>query len=218
MLLKHQLYGSCFEIMKNDIYPSTIGKNTTKRLSKFYLAVFLVFYSQFTAYAEEFKCDPHLAFDSLPELVVKTGQDIVKAANSGDMQLMLQVAEQNEVWPVADFGPDADYEQPPTISWQQQSQNTDGLYVLAQMVEILKLPFAKKNLIGDIDLYIWPYFATQDMKSLCTATKLDLLKISTPEEYHKMLKNGQYTGFQLAIGSDGSWHYFARKNLKATNK
>lgn len=204
--------------MKNDIYPSTIGKNTIKRLSKFYLAVFLVFCSQLTAYADDTECATHPAFDSLPELVVKTGQDIVKAASAGDMQLMLQVAEQNEVWPVADFGPDANYQQPPTVSWLKQSQETDGLYILAQMVEILKLPFAKKPLTGDIDLYIWPYFAELNMKKLCNPAKIDLLKISSPENYHKMLKNGQYTGFQLAIGSDGSWHYFARKNLKATNK
>lgn len=187
-----------------------------KRLSKLCLAVFLLVCSTTPASAHEFDCVAKGDVQNLPEQVSKTRHEIIKTAQFGNMNPMLEIAEQNEVWPVPDFGPDADYEQAPIHSWVKQSQGTEGRYILAQMIEILSLPYTKKPLTADVDLYIWPYFAEADLTYPCTEDMIDLLKIVTPTEYKTIRQTGQYTGYQLAIGTDGTWHYFARKNLKAS--
>lgn len=199
--------------MKNDIHRSTIN-----RLSKLSLAVFLLFYSTSIAAAHEFDCVDKGNAQNLPEPVLKTRQEIIKTAQFGNMNPMLEIAEQNEVWPVPDFGPDADYEEAPIHSWVKQSQGTEGRYILAQMIEVLSLPYAKKRLTADVDLYIWPYFAEADLSYPCTEDMIDLLKIVPPAEYKTIRETGKYTGYQLAIGTDGTWHYFARKNVKASDE
>ena len=199
--------------MKNDIYRSTI-----KRLFKPSLAVFLLFCSPSLALAHEFECTDKGSIENLPAPVAKTQREIIETAQFGNMNPMLEIAEQSEIWPVPDFGPDADYLEPPIYSWLKQSQDTDGRYILAQMIEVLSLPYAKKPLTEGVDLYIWPYFAEADLTYPCTEDMIDLLKIVTPTEYKDIRKTGQYTGYQLAIGTDGTWHYFARKNLKVSDK
>ncbi|MCJ8323128.1 MAG: hypothetical protein HRU29_03530 [Rhizobiales bacterium] len=149
----------------------------------------------------------------LPELVINMRQDIIRAAKTGDMEQMQYVVEQNEVLPIAKFNAAQDANNSPLVAWQAQSQDTDGLYILAQMIEILNLGFAKQALIAGVDLYTWPYFADQDISQLCPTELVDLLTISSPQAVKQMQQIRLYTGFQLAIGSDGSWHYFARKNI-----
>lgn len=194
--------------MKNDIYRSTI-----KRLSKPCLAVFLLFGSAINAAAHEFDCADRGSLDALPELVLKTRNEIMTEASYGNMNPMQQIADQNEIWPVADFGPDANYEESPIYSWNAQSQDTQGRYILAQMIEVLTMPHLKKPLNGGVDLYIWPYFADWNLTYPCTEDMVELLKIVTPQEYLKIRETGFYTGYQLAISTDGTWQYFARKNL-----
>ena len=194
--------------MKNDILRSTI-----KRLFKPSLAVFLLVCSTSTSLAHEFDCAKKGDLANLPELVITTRHDIIETAQFGNMNPMLEIVDRNEIWPVPDFGPDANYENAPIHSWVAQSQQTEGRYILAQMIEILSLPYAIKPLTQGVDLYIWPYFAEADLSYPCTEDMIDLLKIVTPTEYNNIRKTGKYTGYQLAIGTDGTWHYFARKNL-----
>lgn len=193
--------------MKNDIHRSL------KRLSKLSLAVFLLFCALPTAHAHEFECGEKGNVENLPELVQKTRADIMTEAAFGNMNPMLEIAERSEIWPVPDFGPDANYDEPPIYSWSQQSQDTEGRYILAQMIEILSLPYFKKPLNGGVDMYIWPYFAELDLTYPCTEDMIDMLKIVPPAEYNEIRKTGKYTGFQMAISTDGTWQYFARRNL-----
>ncbi|PCI89031.1 MAG: hypothetical protein COB24_00705 [Hyphomicrobiales bacterium] len=192
--------------------------DTIKRLFKLCLAVFLLFYSATATIADEFNCAVKGNITNLPELVVKTQQDIIETAQFGNMNPMLEIAERNEVWPVPDFGPEANYQEPPIRSWVKQSQDTEGRYILAQMIEILSLPYTKKPLTQGVDLYIWPYFALSDLTYPCTEDMINLLKIVTPAEYKTIRETGKYTGYQLAISTDGTWHYFARKNIKASDE
>lgn len=216
--------------MKNDIHRSTI-----KRLSKLCLAVFLLFNLTIqpvladnhlaatlnkpaTSANLPFKdavqiCQAPQSFDALPERVFAMQQDILAAAATGTIDKMQFVADQNEIWPIAEFSSKSSPHDTPLISWVAQSQQTNGVYILAQMSQILNLPFSKQKLVADIDLYVWPYFANSDISQLCPAEIVNLLKVSSVSAYKQMQKTGLYTGFQLAIGSDGSWHYFARKNL-----
>lgn len=199
--------------MKNDIPRSTISRNTKNRLSKLCLAVFLLFWPVYAHATTGPECYDGLTLDALPPAVIQTRNDILTAAKNGHMLPMVSVTEQNEVWPVPDFNPNANFDQPPVYSWEAQSQGTQGVFILAQMIEILNLPYTKMPLTGGIDLYIWPHFAIENMSELCDWDKVKLLQIATPKDYLNMQKNGKYTGFQLAIGSDGTWHYFARKNI-----
>lgn len=194
--------------MKNDIL-----RSTQKRLSALSMAVFLLFSGSQYAYAATPECNERGILDDLPELVLKTRSEIIAQATTGNLAPMLQIAEQSEIWPVPDFGPDADYNQPPTASWHAQSQDTDGRYILAQMIVVLNMPYLKKPLNGGVDLYIWPYFAESDLTNLCPSDMVELLKIVPPTEYLTSLQTGAYTGFQMAISTDGTWQYFARKNL-----
>lgn len=176
------------------------------------MTVFLLFISHPVA-AHEFECATRGDITTLPEAVLKTRQEIMSQAAFGNMLPMQEIADQNEIWPVADFGPDANYEDTPIQSWLAQSQDTEGRYILAQMIEVLSMPYLKKPLNGGVDLYIWPYFADQDLTFPCTLDMVELLKIISPTEYLKNRQTGLYTGFQLAISTDGTWQYFVRKNL-----
>lgn len=199
--------------MKNDIYPSTIGKNKMKRLSKLSLAVFLFFCGTTQSFAHEFDCGVKGQLADLPALVLTTRKDIMETAAFGNMNPMLEIAERNEIWPVPSFDPNGSYDEPPIHSWVEQSHNTSGRYVLAQMFEILSLPYIKKPLNGGVDMYVWPYFADLDLTYPCTEDMIDMLKIVSPEDYNAMRQTGRYTGFQFGITTDGTWQYFARKNL-----
>ncbi|MBL1419201.1 MAG: hypothetical protein COC24_001700 [Alphaproteobacteria bacterium] len=178
----------------------------------------MLFYSPAISMAHEFDCAIKSNVADLPELVAKTRQDIIETAQLGNMNSMLEIAEQSEVWPVPDFGPEADYQEPPIYSWVKQSQGTEGRYILAQMIEILSLPHTIKPLTQGVDLYIWPYFAESNLTYPCTEDIIDLLRIVSPTEYKTIRKTGKYTGYQLAISTDGTWHYFARKNIKVSDE
>lgn len=206
--------------MKNDIHRSADKPSAkTNRLSRLCLAVFLFLSSSTTAFAHPDNCTVNPDFSTLPEAVLKTRADLLETAFIGRMPAILDIAAQNETYPIADFNPDADFEEVPIFAWIKQSQGTEGLFVLAQMIEILNLPFAKKSLIGGVDLYVWPYLAEEpDIRELCHPEKVDLLKIATPTEYKQMFETGLYIGYQLAITTDGTWQYFARKNLDYSPK
>ena len=208
MLLKHQ-HITRKTIIKNDIYRSTI-----KRLSKTILAVFLFLVCLVSnALAADDICTRLENTAILPDLAINMRLDIITAAKTGDMAQMQFVVEQNELLPLAIFNVGQDAYSSPLLAWQAQSLDTEGVYILAQMIEILNLGFAKQGLIAGVDLYTWPYFADQDMSQLCPHEIVDLFTISSPQAVKQMQQTGLYTGFQLAIGSDGSWHYFARKNI-----
>ncbi|NRA88988.1 MAG: hypothetical protein HRU28_16750 [Rhizobiales bacterium] len=92
---------------------------------------------------------------TLPKTVKTMRQDIQSAISAGNIESLRVVLEQNELWPLAKIGSHDD----PIKSWIDQSEQTDGRYILAQLSSILSLPFSKSNITTNIDLYVWPYFA-----------------------------------------------------------
>ncbi len=203
--------------MENDLCRRIIKRPFKLSLTVF---LFLIFFENISHAnsRQANECHNAKADTPLPLRVKAMQSDILNAAETGNIFNLQIVLEQSELWPIAKFGIKTSQTSNPVERWIEQSHGTQGAYILAQIEQILTMPAFKSPLVKGLDLYIWPYFANKDISQLCPNELVDLLKISTPKAALKMQNSGKYSGFQLAIGSDGSWHYFARKNIAVSPK
>lgn len=208
--------------MKNDIHRRLRSKKslskhgwiTAKKSFKhgwtaFFASAFLTFYCT-SALAQ---CLPQTKLLDLPKQVQTMRQDILSAVKTGEIESLKGVLEQSELWPMAQIGNSNMADVNPINQWVEQSKKTQGAYILAQLDILLNMPYQTITLTQGLDLYIWPYFSEADLSKLCSSDLVNFLKLNTPQAWQEMHQTNKYTGFQIAIGSDGSWHYLVRKNL-----
>ncbi len=146
----------------------------------------------------------HTDLSVLPERVSNTRAAILEAARGGDIEEMLPVLEMNELPPTVSFGKTDD----PIAFWKEVSGDGEGREILATLVEILEMPFARTNAGTPEEMYIWPYLARIAPNKLTPAQKVDLFQLVSPEEAKKMEDFGDYIYYRLGIGRDGTWHFF----------
>jgi hypothetical protein len=143
--------------------------------------------------------------EQLPPEIRAMLVDIVVAAQSGDIEEMRAVLEQNELKPMLSSAPVGD----PIAFWKEASADGEGREVLAAMLNVFSAGFAKQG-EGKDATYVWPYFAEMDLTKLTPAEEVELYRIVPAEEATAMKKAGKYSYYRAGIGSDGVWHYFMR--------
>jgi hypothetical protein len=139
----------------------------------------------------------------LPPDIKSTLEDIVVAAQGGNIDDMLPVLEQNELPPMLSTAPVPD----PIAFWKKASADGQGHDILAAMLNIFSSGFVRKGSGKDV-MYIWPYFAEIDLKTLTPSQQVELYRLMPASQALAMQQSGKYTYYRAGIGSDGVWHYF----------
>ena len=68
-------------------------------------------------------------------------------------------------------------------------------------------PKAKKG-DGKDAMYVWPYFAELDLRTLTPSQEVELYRLLPPAQALAMKQSGRYTYYRAGLGGDGVWHYF----------
>jgi hypothetical protein len=143
-----------------------------------------------------------------PEPVRKLREMIVEAAASGDLErlrpLMNVGAGLNQTQITAD-----DPGEDPIKSLHDLSGDADGIEVLSILLDIMSTGFAHVGAGTADDMYVWPYFAEKDIKTLTAPEKVDLMRIVTAGDYSDMLEFGGYNFYRVGITPDGKWKFFS---------
>jgi len=142
-------------------------------------------------------------FNRLPDPIRDTLQSIVVAAQSGNIDDMLPVLEENELPPMLSATAVSD----PIAFWKKASADGKGQDILAAMLNVFSSGFLRKG-EGKEAMYIWPYFAEMDLTKLTPAQEVDFYRVLPPPQGVEMKKSGKYTYYRAGIGADGVWHYF----------
>ena len=142
-------------------------------------------------------------FNRLPDEIRDTLQSIVVAAQSGNIDEMLPVLEENELPPMLSATAVSD----PIAFWKKASADGQGHDILAAMLNVFSSGFMRKGEGKDV-MYVWPYFAEMDLTKLTPAQEVDFYRVVPPPLGVEMKKSGKYTYYRAGIGADGVWHYF----------
>lgn len=148
---------------------------------------------------------PQAIYDlnQLPDPIRDTLQSIVVAAQSGKIDNMLPVLEENELPPMLSATAVSD----PIAFWKKASADGQGRDILAAMLNVFSSGFVRKGEGKDV-MYVWPYFAEMDLTKLTPAQEVDFYRVVPPPLGLEMKKSGKYTYYRAGIGADGVWHYF----------
>lgn len=143
-----------------------------------------------------------------PDAVRKLREAIVEAAASGDPErlrpLMNVGGGLNQTQVTAD-----DPGEDPIKSLHDLSGDPDGIEVMSILLDLLSTGFAHVGQGTPNEMYVWPYFAEKDIKTLTTPEKVDLMRIVTAGDYADMLEFGGYNFYRVGITPDGKWKFFS---------
>lgn len=139
----------------------------------------------------------------LPPAVAATRARILAAARTGRLDALVGVMQSSETMPVFSIHGDKD----PTTYWRENYPDSQGLEVLAIVIEVLETGFVHVDQGTPDEMYVWPYFARVPLKTLTPAQKVELFKFITGSDYKEMLNAGAYNFFRIGIGQDGSWRF-----------
>jgi hypothetical protein len=140
----------------------------------------------------------------LPAPAARMRARILEAARSGDLEKLVLVMQSNETLPVFSFGNEKD----PIAFWKSNFPDSDGVEILATLIQILETSFVHIARGTPQDMYVWPYFVQMPLKGLSREQKVELFRIITGADYKEMTEFGAYSFYRVGIAPDGVWHYF----------
>jgi hypothetical protein len=142
-------------------------------------------------------------FNALPDPVKRMLEQIVVAAESGEIETMRPVLESNELKPMVA----AAHVEDPIEFWKKASADGAGRDVLAAMLNVIASGFVRVGQ-GQDEMYVWPYFAEIDLATLTPSQEVDLYRIVPPALAVPMKRAGKYSYYRLGVSPTGVWHYF----------
>jgi hypothetical protein len=142
-------------------------------------------------------------FNALPDPVKRMLEQIVVAAESGEIETMRPVLESNELKPMVA----AAHVEDPIEFWKKASADGAGRDVLAAMLNVIASGYVRVGQ-GHDEMFVWPYFAEIDLATLTPSQEVDLYRIVPPALAVPMKKAGKYSYYRLGISPAGVWHYF----------
>ncbi len=144
-------------------------------------------------------------FNALPDPVKRMLTQIAGAAESGNIDAMRTVFESNELKPMVAES----FVDDPIAFWKKQSADGTGRDVLAAMLNVLASGYVRVG-DGKDEIFIWPYFASVDLKKLTPAQEVELYRIVPPGLALAMKQSGIYRYYRLGVSPTGVWQYFVR--------
>ena len=137
----------------------------------------------------------------LPEPVEATRAAMLAAAKAGHLA-GLQAIIDNQDRPVhLGFGgaeTAADFA-------SSNSTTGDGLDVMADLVDILEMPFEAIDDGEGGKFYIWPYLASADLAKLSDADKVAAYQLIDPDSLPDFVEYGGWLAMRTIIDEDGTW-------------
>jgi hypothetical protein len=144
----------------------------------------------------------------LPAPVARTRERILAAARTGELKRLVAVMQSGETLPIFALSTGQD----PISYWKSNYPDSDGVEILATLIDILETPAVHVDAGTPQDMYVWPYFARMSLRMLTPAQKVDLFKIVTGSDYKDMVAAGAYNFYRVGIGGDGGWRFFVTGN------
>jgi hypothetical protein len=142
--------------------------------------------------------------EKAPEPVRRMRELIIEAAKTGDI---------SKLKPLMNPGPDQtsvplqDPEQDPIDALKAVSGDSDGIEILAILLDILSTGFVQLDKGTAEETYVWPYFAGKSLGLLTPQEKVELLRIVTAGDVAEMQEYGNYNFFRVGITPDGRWKF-----------
>lgn len=147
--------------------------------------------------------------EGLPNAVNEMRDAILAAARSGRLDELLIPIQWNELPP--DFG---DLSVKETLAaWKKRSPDGSGREWLARLINLLEAPYVVLRKGPDIEnnkIFIWPAFSEIPLAKLPPRLHVELLRLVPAKEAARMIAQGHYDDYGLAIGADGTWHVFTK--------
>lgn len=141
-------------------------------------------------------------FSKLPEPVRKLREAIVEAAASGDIERMRPIMDPGSK---KTDGPDQNED--PIETLKSFSGDTEGLEILAIMLDLMQTGVARIEPGTPDEVYVWPYFVGKALNELSPPEKVDLLRIVTAGDLAAMDEAGGYNFYRIGISPDGKWKF-----------
>jgi hypothetical protein len=143
-------------------------------------------------------------FTKLPAPVAKLREEIIAAAETGDIEKLRPIVEGQAEPP--DFGPSDTGD---LVGYLKlQSGDSDGREILAILIEVLEAGYVHVDAGTPDEVYLWPYFARYPIDKLTPPQLVQLFKLVYAGDYQDMLANGVYDYFRAGISPDGQWRFF----------
>jgi len=140
----------------------------------------------------------------LPAPVAQMRERILAAARTGRLADLVALMRSGATMPIFSL----DEEKDPVAYWKASFPDSDGVEILATVIDILEAGCVHVDVGGPGEMYVWPYFARMPVRALTAAQKVELFKIVTGADYKAMVAAGAYNFFRVGIGTDGAWRFF----------
>ena len=141
-------------------------------------------------------------FSKLPEPVRKRREEILIAARSGDLAKVAAIVSANQT--TISFGGETDA----VAFWKKTFKDSDGLEVLATLIEVLEMPLVHLDKGNAQEMFVWPYFHAMALEKLTPAQRVELFRLITAHDFREMREFGSYNFFRAGIAPDGRWMFF----------
>lgn len=139
-----------------------------------------------------------------PEAVRKLRQQIIDAAATGDIEKLRPFIAAGQ----KEFRIDGNDGEDPIAALKSYSGDTDGLEVLAIIIDLLSTGYAHIDAGTPHEAYVFPYFAGKPLNTLTPPEKVELLRIITAGDLADMQEYGNYSFYRIGISPDGKWKFF----------
>ncbi|HMN84428.1 MAG TPA: hypothetical protein PKA74_00330 [Bauldia sp.] len=140
----------------------------------------------------------------LPTPVRRLRDQIIEAAETGDIEKLRPIIDANEEPPDFSFNEAGD----PIEYLKSLSGDPEGREILAILIEILEAGYVHVDVGTPNEAYVWPYFARYPVDKLSPRQLVELFRIVFAGDYEDMKTFGTYLSFRTAITPDGQWAYF----------
>jgi hypothetical protein len=141
---------------------------------------------------------------ALPEPVRATWQALIDATQSGHIERLQPIIEEQEQPPMVAFDDVGD----PIAHLRTLSGDAEGREILAILLEVLQAGFLHVDAGTPQEMYLWPYFARYPADELTPKQMVELFTLLTAGDYQDMLSYGTYIFFRVGIAPDGRWLFF----------
>ena len=144
--------------------------------------------------------------EKAPEPVRRMRELIIEAAKTGDISMLT---------PLMNPGPDQTVvplqapDQDPIEALKAISGDSDGVEILAILLDIFSTGFVQLDKGTADEAYVWPYFVGKSLGLLTPQEKVELLRIVTAGDVAEMQEYGNYNFFRVGITPDGRWKFLS---------
>ncbi len=144
-------------------------------------------------------------FTKLPASVQRMRELILTAAKKGDIEGLRSLLGIGETATTVSIG---GLEGDPIEYLKNTSGDSEGIEILAILIEVLEAGYVHMKEEGEEELFIWPYFYAWPLDKLTPPLKVELFRILTAGDLEDSEGSGRYIFYRVGINPDGQWSFF----------